>query len=145
MRRGMIAQSLAFVGRMHVAQRSTAVALSRVFCSAARRVPGPLSGGQCGGSARARSAVRAMASAQQAPLTLLSTMGKSLPDATWQQSMLRVKNPEASLKFYREVLGMTLVDEYHFPQWKFSLYFLQTLPVGAQALLVLRARVRAMN
>jgi lactoylglutathione lyase len=81
-----------------------------------------------------------MASAQQAPLTLLSTMGKSLPDATWQQSMLRIKNPEASLKFYRDVLGMTLVDEYHFPQWKFSLYFLQTLPVGAQAQLASAAR-----
>jgi hypothetical protein len=32
----------------------------------------------------------------------------ALPDATWQQAMLRVKDPVPSLKFYRDVLGMTL-------------------------------------
>ena len=31
-----------------------------------------------------------------------------LPDATWQQTMLRVKDPVPSLKFYRDTLGMTL-------------------------------------
>ena len=64
------------------------------------------------------------------PLALVETLGNQLPDATWQQTMLRVKNVEASLAFYRDVLGMTLVDRYDFQQYKFSLFFLQTLPVG---------------
>jgi catechol 2,3-dioxygenase-like lactoylglutathione lyase family enzyme len=63
------------------------------------------------------------------PLALVKTLGGKLPDATWQQTMLRVKNVEASLAFYR-TLGMTLVDRYDFQQYSFSLYFLQTLPVG---------------
>lgn len=49
---------------------------------------------------------------------------------TWQQTMLRIKNPELSLKFYRDTLGMTLIDTMDFPQYKFSLYFLTTLPEG---------------
>lgn len=51
-----------------------------------------------------------------------------LPNWTWQQSMLRVKDPEASLKFYRDQLGLTLIDKLDFPQWNFSLYFLMSLP-----------------
>jgi lactoylglutathione lyase len=53
-----------------------------------------------------------------------------LPDATWQQSMLRVKDPLKSLAFYRDVLGMHLIDKYDFAEYKFSLYFLQSLPQG---------------
>jgi hypothetical protein len=83
-----------------------------------------------------------------------------MPSATWQQSMIRVKDPAPSLAFYRDVMGMTLVrwlavcgwakgrlaltrvslalvcscvlqvDKYDFPSMKFSLYFLQTLPAG---------------
>jgi len=49
---------------------------------------------------------------------------------TWQQTMLRIKNPEKSLKFYTENFGMTLVDKFDFPQYDFSLYFLTTLPEG---------------
>mmetsp|Transcript_40754 Transcript_40754/g.49437 ORF Transcript_40754/g.49437 Transcript_40754/m.49437 type:complete len:387 (-) Transcript_40754:386-1546(-) len=67
---------------------------------------------------------RMSVSASAAPLT------GDLPNWTWQQSMLRIKDPEKSLKFYEEVLGMTLVDKYDFEQWKFSLYFLQSLPEG---------------
>lgn len=48
----------------------------------------------------------------------------------WQQTMLRIRDPAKSLAFYRESLGMTLVDKFDFPQWTFSLYFLTTLPVG---------------
>jgi lactoylglutathione lyase len=40
------------------------------------------------------------------------------------QTMLRIKDPEASLAFYRDVLGMSLVDRYDFEAGKFSLYFL---------------------
>eukprot|EP00238_Polyblepharides_amylifera_P001165 CAMPEP_0196571384 /NCGR_PEP_ID=MMETSP1081-20130531/1571_1 /TAXON_ID=36882 /ORGANISM="Pyramimonas amylifera, Strain CCMP720" /LENGTH=405 /DNA_ID=CAMNT_0041888313 /DNA_START=71 /DNA_END=1285 /DNA_ORIENTATION=- len=54
----------------------------------------------------------------------------ALPAWTWQQTMLRIKDPKKSLPFYQDVLGMTLVDKYDFPQFSFSLYFLQSLPQG---------------
>jgi hypothetical protein len=41
---------------------------------------------------------------------------------------IRVKDPEKSLQFYRDVMGLTLVDKYDFEQFAFSLYFLQSLP-----------------
>jgi lactoylglutathione lyase len=44
-------------------------------------------------------------------------------DFVMQQTMLRVKDPEASLKFYCEVLGFQLVMYRDFPQWGFSVYF----------------------
>lgn len=40
------------------------------------------------------------------------------------QTMLRIKNPETSLAFYRDVLGMTLLDRYDFPDMAFTLYFM---------------------
>jgi lactoylglutathione lyase len=46
--------------------------------------------------------------------------------------MLRIKDPEKSLAFYRDQLGMTLIDTMDFPQYKFSLYFLTTLPAGGE-------------
>lgn len=49
---------------------------------------------------------------------------------TWQQTMLRIKDPQKTLPFYTDLLGFTLVDKFDFPQWKFSLYFLTTLPEG---------------
>ena len=42
----------------------------------------------------------------------------------FNQTMLRIKDPEASVAFYREVLGMTLVDQFDFPDMEFSLYFM---------------------
>ena len=39
------------------------------------------------------------------------------------QTMLRIKNPEASVAFYQDVLGMKLLDRYDFPAMEFSLYF----------------------
>jgi len=55
---------------------------------------------------------------------------------TWQQTMLRIKDPKKSLPFYQDVLGMTLIDTLDFPQYKFSLYFLTSLPEGEKYTLV---------
>ncbi|MBQ4832403.1 lactoylglutathione lyase [Pseudoalteromonas sp. MMG010] len=41
-----------------------------------------------------------------------------------QQTMLRIKDPEPSLAFYQNVLGMKLLGKYDFPSMKFTLYFL---------------------
>lgn len=43
---------------------------------------------------------------------------------TFQQTMIRVKDPKVSLDFYTRVMGMRLLQKYHFPEMKFSLYFL---------------------
>ena len=40
------------------------------------------------------------------------------------QTMLRIKDPEASVAFYRDAMGMTFLDRYDFPALKFSLYFM---------------------
>ncbi len=40
------------------------------------------------------------------------------------QTMLRIKNPDQSITFYRDVMGMTLFDCYEFAELKFSLYFM---------------------
>lgn len=49
---------------------------------------------------------------------------------TWQQTMLRIKDPEKSIPFYIDVMGMTIIDTLDFPQWNFKLFFLTTLPEG---------------
>ena len=49
---------------------------------------------------------------------------KNGPKFNFSQTMLRVKDPQKSLAFYRDLLGMKVIREKHFPQWKFSLYFL---------------------
>lgn len=46
--------------------------------------------------------------------------------------MLRVKNQEASKKFYGETLGLTLLDYLVFDKWKFSLFFYASLPPTMQ-------------
>lgn len=46
-----------------------------------------------------------------------------------QQTMIRVKDPAASLKFYCDVLGFNLIMHREFPQWGFNVYFVaQTDP-----------------
>jgi len=40
------------------------------------------------------------------------------------QTMLRIKDPERTIAFYTEVLGMTLLDRFDFDDMAFSLYFL---------------------
>ncbi|MGE0485470.1 MAG: lactoylglutathione lyase [Gammaproteobacteria bacterium] len=46
------------------------------------------------------------------------------------QTMLRVRDPAVSVTFYRDVLGMTLLDRYDFEAMKFSLYFMGYLAPG---------------
>ncbi|KAJ2486519.1 Lactoylglutathione lyase [Coemansia sp. RSA 2050] len=51
-------------------------------------------------------------------------MTTDLSTYRYNHTMYRVKDPKASVKFYTEVLGMTLLEEYHKTEAKFSLYFL---------------------
>jgi len=48
----------------------------------------------------------------------------SASDYVLNQTMLRIKDPEKSVAFYQDVLGMTLLDKYDFPDMTFSLYFM---------------------
>merc|ERR1719498_138121 len=49
---------------------------------------------------------------------------------SWQQTMLRIKDPARTLPFYRDNFGFTLIHQFNFPQWEFSLYFMAVLPEG---------------
>lgn len=40
------------------------------------------------------------------------------------QTMMRIKDPEQSVAFYRDVLGMTLLEKFDFPEMEFALYFM---------------------
>jgi len=44
-------------------------------------------------------------------------------DYIMQQTMVRVKDPEASLKFYCDVLGFNLIMYRELPQYEFNVYF----------------------
>lgn len=46
------------------------------------------------------------------------------------QTMLRIRDPKASLPFYQGVLGMTLIQQLDFADMKFSLFFLAYLAEG---------------
>ena len=46
------------------------------------------------------------------------------------QTMLRVRDPEPSVAFYRDVLGMSLLTRFDFPEMSFSLYFMGYLAEG---------------
>lgn len=50
----------------------------------------------------------------------------------FNHTMLRVKDPAASLDFYSRVLGMRLLRKLDFPEMKFSLYFLAHLDANAE-------------
>lgn len=43
---------------------------------------------------------------------------------SWQQTMLRIKDPKITVPFYENHFGFKLVHKIDFDQWKFSLYFL---------------------
>jgi lactoylglutathione lyase len=53
-------------------------------------------------------------------------MAGAVPTAGFvmNQTMLRVCDPQRSVAFYRDVLGMALLDRYDFENMKFSLYFM---------------------
>lgn len=51
----------------------------------------------------------------------------STGDFIMSQTMLRIRDPEKSVAFYRDVLGMTLLNRFDFPEMKFSLYFMAYL------------------
>lgn len=46
---------------------------------------------------------------------------------TFNHTMLRVKDPVISLKFYQDILGMTLLLKKSYPDAQFDLYFLAKL------------------
>ena len=46
------------------------------------------------------------------------------------QTMLRIRDPEVSVAFYRDILGMTLLQRFDFPEMEFSLYFMGYLGEG---------------
>ena len=45
-------------------------------------------------------------------------------DFVLNQTMLRIKDPQVSVPFYQDVLGMKLLDRYDFDDMEFSLYFM---------------------
>ena len=45
-------------------------------------------------------------------------------DFVMNQTMLRIKDPARSVPFYQDVLGMTLLERFDFPDMEFSLYFM---------------------
>eukprot|EP00596_Hydrurales_sp_CCMP1899_P008619 CAMPEP_0119043406 /NCGR_PEP_ID=MMETSP1177-20130426/21597_1 /TAXON_ID=2985 /ORGANISM="Ochromonas sp, Strain CCMP1899" /LENGTH=357 /DNA_ID=CAMNT_0007011415 /DNA_START=193 /DNA_END=1269 /DNA_ORIENTATION=+ len=51
---------------------------------------------------------------------------------TWQQTMLRIKDPKITVPYYEDNFGFKLIHFYNFPQWSFSLYFLACLPADVK-------------
>lgn len=61
----------------------------------------------------------------QDELEALPYMGSGPYHARFQQTMLRIKDPKVSVPFYDKHFGMKLIHWICFPQWKFTLYFLE--------------------
>ena len=71
---------------------------------------------------------RRMATVSGASKTVTNVNEAAKHNFTWQQTMLRIKDPKLSLPFYEDMFGFKLVHFYNFPQWNFSLYFLAFIP-----------------
>ena len=52
---------------------------------------------------------------------------KGTEEFIMNQTMMRIKDPEVSLDFYVNVLGMTLIKKLDFPSMEFTLYFFGVL------------------
>jgi lactoylglutathione lyase len=57
-------------------------------------------------------------------------LGSGPYNARFQQTMLRIKDPKVSVPFYEKHFGMKLVHWIDFPQWKFTVYFLEIIRKG---------------
>lgn len=78
----------------------------------------------------------------------------SLPetkDFVFNQTMLRVTDPQRSLDFYQNVLGMSLIRRFDFPEMEFTLFFLgyvteddESIPQEVDARSVYAFRQKAM-
>lgn len=60
-----------------------------------------------------------------------------MPDLRMMHTMLRVRDLEASKKFYIELLGMSLLSESDFPEGEFTLAFLGYGPIESNTVLEL--------
>jgi len=54
----------------------------------------------------------------------MSEQPSATRDFVLNQTMLRIKDPGRSIPFYENVLGMTVLEKFDFPEMDFSLYFL---------------------
>ena len=61
---------------------------------------------------------------QEKMASALSEPDESMSDFIFQQTMYRIKDPEVSLKFYSNVLGMRLLKRIDMPSMKFTAYFM---------------------
>ena len=61
---------------------------------------------------------------QEKMISALAEPEQSTEDFIFQQTMYRIKDPEASLKFYSNVLGMRLLKRIDMPAMKFTVYFM---------------------
>lgn len=52
--------------------------------------------------------------------------------SSFHHAMVRVKDPKVSIPFYETSFGISLVAAKHFPEMKFSVYFLGTFPSGVE-------------
>lgn len=64
-------------------------------------------------------------------------------DFVFNQTMLRIKEPQRSLDFYTRVLGMSLIRKLDFEAGAFSLYFLGLLTPAQRATMPTEPRARS--
>ena len=90
------------------------VSLCSAFASSAALRPLSLRGG----IAQALPLSGRSASLSPVKMTEAAISTLSAQRCTWQQTMLRIKDPKKSVAFYQEHFGMTLIDKLEFPQYK---------------------------